>query len=410
MESILKFTPPDHFAEIVLLDDGSGDPKVAHHASQYLSDPKFSMVKAFRSEQSDGPSLSRFKASKVATGTILVFLSSDVVVTKGWIQPLIDDVQKNRKAIAVPHADSIMSGFRHFKTPENLINVFSLPLTTLFYEVKETGPKLKTPVMTGTAFAMDKKFLDDLGSFDDGLIKGGGENLELSLRTWMCGGSIHINTCSRVAVRNALVPIEVNEKKNFQRISELWLAEVKRPAYNQRGHLFDPNENDKQSLKTRQMYLKKQVQCYSIDEYMSKVAPMVVLPPQGARYFGKLRTRTGYCLTRNPVAGDQRLEMTHCRPHMYEPDLFFDYDKMGRISRAGKCLELIFSGDVQLTPCESKKGDQLWDFGKNGILESSSKAKKCLAHHYDTESQKNYLVASDCNPSEYSMVWNFVKY
>lgn len=38
-----------------------------------------------------------------------------------------------------------------------------------------------------------------LGGFDQGLNIWGGENIELSLRTWMCGGRMVIHPCSRIA-------------------------------------------------------------------------------------------------------------------------------------------------------------------------------------------------------------------
>lgn len=409
MESILRFTPDDLYNEIVLLDDGSGDEKVQKHAARYLADSKFKKVKAFRSDSSDGPSLSRFKASKIATGTILVFLSSDTIVTRGWIQPLIHHVQKNRQSIVVPHVDSVLSGFRYFKTPENMINVFSLSFTTLFYELPTAAEVLDTPVMTGAAFAVGKQYLDSIGSFDDGLGKGGGENLELSLRIWMCGGSIQINTCSRVAVRNALAAKPVESPQNFQRIAELWLGDQKRFAFGQRNHGYDPNEPAKYSLKLRRQYLQKTVQCRTFSEYLERVAPMIKTPPVGSRYFGQIRSKTGYCVVPE-LLNHGRMKMEHCKPHIYDPLTFFDFDNMGRISRTGKCIEMKGDGEVRFNTCEDRKADQMWEYGKEGWLESASQKNRCLAHYYDQVGEYSYLKVQNCVPNERSMLWTFVKY
>lgn len=62
-------------------------------------------MKVFRSSTRDGHSSSRFKASAVAKGNILVYVDTTAVVNRGWIQPLIAKLLDNPNLVAVPHYD-----------------------------------------------------------------------------------------------------------------------------------------------------------------------------------------------------------------------------------------------------------------------------------------------------------------
>ena len=51
-----------------------------------------------------------------------------------------------------------------------------------------------------SGMAVPRSFFLRIGGFDPEYGYGGGENLELSFRTWMCGGSVVCAPCSRVFI------------------------------------------------------------------------------------------------------------------------------------------------------------------------------------------------------------------
>lgn len=64
---------------------------------------------------------------------------------------------------------------------------------------KRPSETVSSPTMAGGLFAADKRFfLDQLGGYDEQFVFWGTENLELSFRVWMCGGSLLCVPCSRV--------------------------------------------------------------------------------------------------------------------------------------------------------------------------------------------------------------------
>ena len=56
-----------------------------------------------------------------------------------------------------------------------------------------------SPAIAGSVIAMLRSHFIDFGSFDSKMEIWGGENIELSLRAWMCGGRVEIIPCSHVS-------------------------------------------------------------------------------------------------------------------------------------------------------------------------------------------------------------------
>jgi hypothetical protein len=140
----------------------------------------------------------------------LLFMDAPAVVSDGWLVPLMDTLQKHPKAIAYPAIDVLTED--GFIESDNLVGAFDwalnfiwepvnrdrLPLSSIQGSGRDTP--LPSPATPGI-FAMEKRFYDEIGGFDSALRLWGQDNVELSLRVWMCGGEIIKQPCSRAAQR-----------------------------------------------------------------------------------------------------------------------------------------------------------------------------------------------------------------
>ena len=48
----------------------------------------------------------------------------------------------------------------------------------------------RTAALVGCALAVQKKYFLTIGGFDEGMNVWGGENIELAIRNWLCGGRV----------------------------------------------------------------------------------------------------------------------------------------------------------------------------------------------------------------------------
>lgn len=99
-----------------------------------------------------------------------------------------------------------------------------------------TAP-IRTPTLVGCAFAVDKDFFYEIGSFDDQMDIWGGENIEMSFRVWQCGGLMEMIPCSHIEhlYRVSTYSFEGDQQdikyRNNARAVEVWLDEYKKLFY-----------------------------------------------------------------------------------------------------------------------------------------------------------------------------------
>lgn len=161
----------------------------------------------------------------------------------GWLEALLDPVARNWMTIAIPTIDWIDEHDMHLRT-ENAPTYYGAYDWDLNFgwwgrwsRVKQPQNKLEpfeTPAMAGGLFAINRTFFELLGWYDEGFEIYGIENIELSMKSWICGGKMLTVPCSRVAhIQKTGHPYLMKANKDVVRANSLRLAEVWMDEYKQ---------------------------------------------------------------------------------------------------------------------------------------------------------------------------------
>jgi polypeptide N-acetylgalactosaminyltransferase len=166
-------------------------------------------VKILRLKQREGLIKARLRGVEVAIGPTLTFLDSHIECSPGWLEPLLDRIARNSSSVVSPVLDLIRdSDFYYFFIKTEIFPVGGFnwnlqfewnqrPLSENDWRSNAAEPT-RTPTIAGGLFTIHKAFFEKLGFYDPGFDIWGGENLELSFKTWMCGGTLEIIPCSHV--------------------------------------------------------------------------------------------------------------------------------------------------------------------------------------------------------------------
>lgn len=110
---------------------------------------------------------------------MLAFLDANTESNDGWLEPLLSRIASDRSVVAVPRVDMINITTLEYTTyDEGLVyyvgfnmyyEVWPIPRREIDRVGDVTTKPFRTPTLIGCAFAMDREFFFEVGSFDLGM-------------------------------------------------------------------------------------------------------------------------------------------------------------------------------------------------------------------------------------------------
>lgn len=271
--ALLHFTPAEFIEEIIFISDGNEDTREDRLVK--IS----SKVKVLALPQREGLIRAKMKGVAMAKAPVLVFMEAHCIVNRQWLEPLLERVVIDEKALAMPALDVIppenfgvyrksVHGY-HWRYEWNLNLIQTNPLG---YR-KETWEPYTSPGTSGGIFAMRKDWFQQLHLFDTGMLEWGGDHVELTMKVWRCGGRIEIVPCSRIGhvfrePKNRPYDVSVNQVvSNYARLAQVWLKDHLKHFYDMKPEARYLKFDDLPELRRKH----DELQCHNMTWYLENV-------------------------------------------------------------------------------------------------------------------------------------------
>jgi len=172
-------------------------------------------------------------AALTSVGEHLIFIKDKTKPSINWISGLVSALNDRPQSIVSPIVHTLDLSLWS-STPSRWKRFGWRWDLNLYDRICPVGNE--SPAISSYCIACTKSWFNEIGGFDSGMNSGGGEDIELSLRCWLLGGSVHVCDDSIISVALEL-DYNTNTINNLARIVEAWMPEYATNFYN--AHRID---------------------------------------------------------------------------------------------------------------------------------------------------------------------------
>ncbi|TSQ46636.1 Polypeptide N-acetylgalactosaminyltransferase 17 [Bagarius yarrelli] len=387
LHSAINHTPPHLLKEIILVDDYSDDEQLKGPLEEYVNKRYPGLVKIVRNQKREGLIRARIEGWKVATGDVTGFFDAHVEFTPVWSEPVLSRIKEDHKRIILPSIDNIKHQSFDLEHYGNSAHGYSWELWCMYisppqqwWDEGDTSAPIRTPAMIGCSFVVNRQYFGELGLLDSGMDVYGGENIELGIKVWMCGGSMEVLPCSRVAhVARTKKPYNNNigfyTRRNVLRVAEVWMDEHKSSVYVAWNIPMENHGIDYGDISER-VALRKRLQCKNFEWYLDNVYPQM-RRYNSTLFYGEIRNSNATHLCMDQGKKENHAAILYpC--HGWNPQLgrytkegYLFVGPLGSTADDTRCIiDDMISSYPQLVNCDkvSNIGQKTWNFAQNEAI------------------------------------------
>lgn len=401
--SVLNRSPAHLIKEIILVDDFSDNPEDGAALRAIHK------VKVIRNSKREGLMRSRVRGADAAKAQVLTFLDSHVECNQHWLEPLLQRVKEDPTRVVCPVIDVIsMDTFQYIGASADLRGGFDWNLVFKWEylshaersaRLSDPTQVIRTPMIAGGLFSMDRKYFNKLGKYDMKMDVWGGENLEISFRVWQCGGSLEIVPCSRVGhVFRKRHPYTFPGgsgavfARNTRRAAEVWMDDYKELYYRSQPLAKQVDYGDV----SERANIRQKLHCKPFRWYLEHVYPELQVP--ALTQVSQVIRQGAKCLDTMGHLVDGTLGMYPCHYTGGNQEWRFEN---GQIKHHRLCISL--SADDRVTAvlagCDPADEAQLWR--RQGLMIRHAKLDACL------DSNRPALFLDQCDEDKPSQQFTF---